>query len=162
MKIVSQSIKQRNPEPRLCTTRFNEKRRVSFRRFYLEKYTFYNQCISKLPVVSFSRTFQTLTPPYHLKTSAKLRQLNFKLLAGCQRVRFLSLPPPPPSSLYLRLCVWHVVWIPAQRTIHCGRTRPPSVLCFPHSSALTSARLQEGRCLNSQPAVCGKRPPTPS
>lgn len=105
MKIVSQSIKQRNPEPQLCTTRFNEKRRVSFRRFYLEKYTFYNQCISKLPVVSFSHTFQTLPPPYHLKTSAKLRQLNFKLLAGCQRVRFLSLPPPPLLALSQAVCV---------------------------------------------------------
>lgn len=48
------------------------------------------------------------------------------------------------------------------RTIHCGRTRPPSVLCFPHSSALTSARLQEGRCLNSPTAVCGLRSPPPS
>lgn len=61
-----------------------------------------------------------------------------------------SLPAP---SLHLRLCVACGL-DSCLRTIHCGRTRPPSVLCFPHSSALTSARLQEGRCLNSETNGC--------
>lgn len=69
--------------------------------------------------------------------------------------RTLSIPPPHPRCV--SGCVWHVAWSPAQSTIHCGRTRPPSPLCFPHSLALTSAWLQEGR----QRAACGKRtPPT--
>lgn len=88
--------------------------------------------------------------PYHLKTSVHLRMFYFTR-------KSVFCPPSPAPSLLLRLCVACGL-DSCPRTIHCGRTRPPSVLCFLHSSALTSARLQEERRFSTEPAVCGKRP----
>lgn len=111
--------------------------------------------MSKLPV---SVTLH-VSDSYHLKPTVKPRLYYFGVAK--ESVFSPSVLPPCPLAPSQAVCVACGL-DSCPRTIQCGRTRPPSVLCFPHSSALTSARLQEGRCLNSQTAVCGKRPPPPT
>lgn len=109
---------------------------------------------------------QTYFRSYHLKTFVKLHLYHVKLLAGRHYVHFLCFScslyffyfSSQPPLLYLRLRVASGM-DSCQGLFSVGEQGPP-VCCFPHSSALTSAWLQEGRRLDSETAMCGKRPLT--
>lgn len=61
----------------------------------------------------------------------------------------LRVPSPGPFPPLRAACVACVL-DSCPGTIQSGRTRPPSVLCFQHSWALTSAQLQERRWLDDK------------
>ena len=110
--------------------------------------------MSKLPV---SVTLH-VSDSYHLKPTVKPRLYYFGVAK--ESVFSPSVLPPCPLAPSQAVCVACGL-DSCPRTIQCGRTRPPSVLFFPHSSARPSARLKERPRLKSQTAVGGKRPPPP-
>lgn len=90
--------------------------------------------------IIISCIFQILSPQTICKTTS-LQIASSSMFFLCLRAP-PSAPPAPPAPLALSqaVCGMWFGFLPMNY-----RTRPPSVLCFPHSSALTSARLQEGR-----------------